>query len=412
MSIKILLNNTLWSTLNHVLSRGVLMLSGILLARYLLPKDFAIYSYYQMTVVMISSYASLGMGVAASKFFAELSIDKDNIENIDTITTLFSISILVSFLIATLIFFIPNNILTSGLDISIYIFAISVLVLSLNIIPSGAILGLEKYKEATIISLINGIICLIGVYLSISFNEIIFSIYFFILASTVQLLGYIYLVNQSISHISKKAYLKIKKKSLLKLAKFMGPLIFVSILAASSSWILGRVLLLENGEYLFSVYSIGLQWFALALFLPGMVSRVVLPRLIRGESKDNKEILRISCLISIVFSILIFLIVFIFKSYIVDFYGFKYKNYEDILVLFLLVAILYAPANTLGNAIVAKLGSLPWLIITIIWFIILMVVFYLIFENYNIMAVIYAQGISTFFLLLISFLLCKKKGLI
>lgn len=412
MSIKILLNNTLWSTLNHVLSRGVLMLSGILLARYLLPKDFAIYSYYQMTVVMISSYASLGMGVAASKFFAELSIDKDNIENIDTITTLFSISILVSFLIATLIFFIPNNILTSGLDISIYIFAISVLVLSLNIIPSGAILGLEKYKEATIISLINGIICLIGVYLSISFNEIIFSIYFFILASTVQLLGYIYLVNQSISHISKKAYLKIKKKSLLKLAKFMGPLIFVSILAASSSWILGRVLLLENGEYLFSVYSIGLQWFALALFLPGMVSRVVLPRLIRGESKDNKEILRISCLISIVFSILIFLIVFIFKSYIIEFYGFKYKNYEDILVLFLLVAILYAPANTLGNAIVAKLGSLPWLIITIIWFIILMVVFYLIFENYNIMAVIYAQGISTFFLLLISFLLCKKKGLI
>lgn len=412
MSIKILLNNTLWSTINHILSRGILMLSGILLARYLLPKDFAIYSYYQMTVVMISSYASLGMGVAASKFFAEFSVDKNNIDNMDTITTLFSMSILVSFLMAILIFFIPNDILTSGLNISTYIFAISVLILSLNIVPSGAILGLEKYKEATIISLINGVICLIGVYLAINFNKIIFSIYFFILASIVQLLGYIYLVNQSISHISIRAYLKIKKKSIAKLAKFMGPLIFVSILAASSSWILGRVLLLEKGEYLFSVYSIGLQWFALALFLPGMVSRVVLPRLIRGESKDNKEILRISCLISMAFSILIFLIVFIFKSYIINFYGFKYKQYENILILFLLIAILYAPANTLGNAIVAKLGSIPWLIITIVWFLILMIVFYLIFEKYNIMAVIYAQSISTFFLLLISFLLCKKKGLI
>lgn len=412
MSIKILLNNTLWSTLNHILSRGILMLSGILLARYLLPKDFAIYSYYQMTIVMISSYASLGMGLAASKFFAELSVDKNNVENVDTITALFSISILVSFLMAILIFFIPNNVLTSGLDISTYIFAISVLILSLNVVPSGAILGLEKYKEATVISLINGIICLIGVYLSISFNKIIFSIYFFILASVIQLLGYIYFVNQSIGHISAKAYLKIKKKSIMKLAKLMGPLIFVSILAASSSWILGRVLLLENGEYIFSVYSIGLQWFALALFLPGMVSKVVLPRLIRGESKNNKEILRISCLISIVFSILIFLIVFIFKDYIINFYGFKYKQYEDILILFLLVAILYAPANTLGNAIVAKLGSLPWLIITIVWFVMLMIVFYLNFENYNIMAVIYAQSISTFFLVLISFILCKKKGLI
>ena len=106
------------------------------------------------------------------------------------------------------------------------------------------------------------------------------------------------------------------------------------------------------------------------------------------------------------------MIVFIFKGYIIDFYGFKYKKYENILILFLLVAILYAPANTLGNAIVAKLGSLLWLIITIVWFLILMIVFYLIYEKYNIMAVIYAQSISTFSLLLISFILCRKKGLI
>ncbi len=414
MSIKVLISNTLWSTINHVFSRGILMLSGILLAKHLIPKDFAIYSYYQMTMVMISSYAALGLGVAASKFFAEFSVCKDNQENRDTITTLSGISLIVSLVVAVGIFFIPEKLLGADLGIPSYIFSISVLTLGLNVIPNGAILGLEKYKEATLISLINGIFCLIGVYLAIDLNQVYYSIYFFIIACSVQLIGQSYLISKSLDGISFKNRFMIKKKSISKIFSFLGPLVLVSILTALSGWIIGRSLLSIYGEYIFSVYSIGLQWFALALFIPGMISRVILPRLIRGniENSDNKKILKISCGISLLFSFIIFLLGYMSRDYLIGFYGSYYQEYKNIIIFFLLIAVLYAPANTLGNAIVAKLGSLPWLIITLIWFVLLLLIFYICIAKYNIMAAIYSQGIATFTLLMLSYFLCKKKGLI
>ncbi|WP_180032133.1 oligosaccharide flippase family protein [Acinetobacter sp. YH12245] len=414
MSVKILLNNTLWSTINHLLSRGVLMLSGILLAKYFLPKEFAIYSYYQMTVVMISSYAALGLGVAASKFFAEFSINKNDKNIKNHISTLSGISVIMSLIVSFVIILLPNRLLDGGLDIPIYIFSISILLLGLNVIPNGAILGLEKYKEAAIISLINGFFCLAGVYLSIKYYNIYYSIYFFMIANFVQLIGLNFIINKNISDFNILERFLIKKKSIKDIFNFLGPLVLVSLLTAFSGWIIGRSLLEKYGEYIFSVYSIGLQWFALALFLPGMISRVVLPRLIRSNSNntDSRRFLKISCIIALFFSLSILLFVYLFLETIINFYGEQYKEYKNIIILFLLIAVLYAPTNTLGNAIVAKLGSFSWFIITLIWFIILLMVFFINLREYGIMAVIYSQGASTIILLLSSYILCKKKGLL
>lgn len=411
MSMKILLNNALWSTISHILSRGILMLSGILLARYLSPKDFALYSYFQITATMLATYSALGLGVAASKYFAEFSINKDNKEVIDTISTLLGIALVISILATVIILLIPNKILSSGLNISNTTFALAVLVLSLNIIPSGAVLGLEKYKQATFFSLMNGLICLLGVFLSISFNKVNYSIFFFILAYLAQLIGYLFITYKEMSFLPLKNMFRIKKSVISNLSKFIGPLVFVSLLTASSGWILGKSLLEIYGEHVFAAYSIGLQWFSLALFIPGMISRVVLPRLIRSEV-NNKSVLKTACLLAFGFSIFIFLIGSLFKEEIILFYGNSYSEYEYVLVSFLFIAVIYAPANTLGNAIVAKLGSFHWFIITICWFICLMLTFFLRVRQDGILAVIYAQILSTLILLVISYILCRKKGLI
>ena len=103
---------------------------------------------------------------------------------------------------------------------------------------------------------------------------------------------------------------------------------------------------------------------------------------------------------------------YISRDYLIGFYGSYYQEYKNIIIFFLLIAVLYAPANTLGNAIIAKLGSLPWLIITLIWFVLLLLTFYICIAKYNIMAAIYSQGVATFTLLMLSYFLCKKKGLL
>jgi hypothetical protein len=68
----ILATNAVWSLLSHLLSRGSLMVAAIILARALPTPAFAAYSYFQMTVSMLAAYAALGLGVTASRYFAEV----------------------------------------------------------------------------------------------------------------------------------------------------------------------------------------------------------------------------------------------------------------------------------------------------------------------------------------------------
>ena len=411
MSVKLLINNTLWSSIDHILSRGILMISGVLLARYLSAENFATYSYFQITTTMLATYSALGLGVAGSKYFAEWSIDSQNKEIIETISNLFGIAFVLSLLATLIILVMPNEMLSASLGISNITFAIAVLILSLNIIPSGAVLGLEKYKQAAIFSLINGFIFLFGVFLSVYYNEVSYSIVSFILAAFIQLLGNLFLIREYIKQTKLKSFFLIRLVFLRSIFSFIGPLVCVSLVTAGSGWILGRGLIEVYGAHVFSAYSIGLQWFALALFLPGMISRVVLPRLIREDS-NNKKVLRTACLIALLFSFSIFLIGSFFRNEIISFYGDSYTEYSNIIMGFLFVALLYAPANTLGNAIIAKLGSFPWFVITMLWFICLMLVFYFRLNSDGILSVIYAQIIATSLLLSLSYMLCIKKGLI
>lgn len=411
MSTRILLHNTIWSSISHILSRGTLMLSGILLAKYLTPEKFAVYSYFQMTTTMLAAYSAMGLGVAASKYFAELANDFNNQQNINTVSNLFTIASIFSILITVAVLLTPNELLTAGLGIPNFIIAIAVLSLSLNIIPGGAILGLEKYKEAALFYFLNCLIFLIGVLLSVLYNEVIYSITAFIFASIIQLLGNLFIINKSVSTLEIKRVFRLDIKTIHRIYQFSGPLIFVSMITASSGWIIGRGLIDQYDEHIFAVYSIGLQWFSLALFLPGMISRVILPRLIR-EKLPNKKTLRVACAMSFTFSFIIFSGGSIFSKYIISFYGENYSEYNFIIIGFLLVALLYAPANTLGNAIVSKVSSLHWFFITLVWFVSLMIIFYLRVSKDGILSVIYAQAFATTLLLILSFIVCRKKGLI
>lgn len=411
MSLKFLINSAIWSSVSHILSRGSLMLSGMLLASNLSPEMFATYSYFQITATMIATYSALGLGVSASKYFAELSNDKESKYNIDIVTTLFSLALLLSILSTLIILIIPNSFLSSNLNISNTTFSFAVLVLALSVVPNGAVIGLEKYKQSALFSFLNSIILLIGAFLSIKLNDITYSIYSFIIGSANQSLGNLFITLKAIPSLSLASLLKIKKYALLEISKFTGPLIFISLFTASSGWLLGKSLLKAYGELEFAAYSIGLQWFSVALFLPGMISRVVLPRLVRKEA-NNKSMLRYACLISIGLSSIIFILGSIFRKQIVSFYGSDYVSYEYMLVGFLFTTILYAPANTLGNAIIATVGTMKWLSITIGWFACLMSVFYLNLPNQAVFSAIYAQVCAASFLLVYSFLICRKNGLI
>jgi O-antigen/teichoic acid export membrane protein len=411
MTTKILVSHVSWSMLSHLFSRGSMMLSAVLLARFLTEHDFAVYSYFQMTATMIATYAAMGLGVTASKFFAELNHENEEkrTDVIKSIGTLWVLSIGLAFAAALVVFLIPIASLTSGLNIPVWLFALCVLVMALDIIPSGGILGLEQYKKVALISFFTGCINLIGAYISTKKNLPIYSMWALVMGCATQAFGEMYVIRRSVGWSIFFRLFVFDYSKLKNVFSFVGPMFLVSVMAGSGTWILGKIILNgSDGKHEFALYSIGLQWFSLALFIPGMISRVVLPRLIRSKRNDNQNTLYLSGAMALTASIAFAIIGIFFRDLIMSLYGSEYAmNSSSLILLYLLAAIFYAPANTLGNALVAHGYQLIWLFITMVWFFAVLITGFLFVDLGSEMGA-YAQMIGGLVMLISSIFFCRK----
>ncbi|AKX56098.1 hypothetical protein AKN90_10560 [Thiopseudomonas alkaliphila] len=124
MSLKLLASNAVWSGTAHLLGRGSLVVAAMLLSNKLLSGDFAAYSYFQLTVSMLATYSALGMGVTASRFFAEVGVVKS--ECLQPLGALWLLSILIGLIICGLILLIPNEWISGGLNIPNWLLSLGV----------------------------------------------------------------------------------------------------------------------------------------------------------------------------------------------------------------------------------------------------------------------------------------------
>ncbi|MNK71430.1 Polysaccharide biosynthesis protein [compost metagenome] len=359
-----------WSLLSQISSRGSLMLSAIILTRSLDPHAFASYSYFQLTVSMLSAYAAMGLGVTSSRYFSEVGHERSG-QELFPLGVLWGLSIL--FALAAFIFLIlmPGRWLSAGLLIPQWLLALGVLALTLEIVPGGAILGLEKYKQASLISVFSGGLMILGACVASRNATPSIAMGSIVLAAFLQGVGETFIVIRAVGwrRIATRAHSI--GSSIGRVLVFAGPMLLVSLMAASGSWLLGRLILLTpGGAHAFAMYSIGLQWFAFVLVLPGMVSRVLLPRVVRNANasvEEQRALIWQGIRMAGTTALVVALIGLILAPEIMKIYGAQYDGGRWFLGGYLLAAVLIAPANTIGNAIVASNGQKQWLGLTAVW---------------------------------------------
>ena len=288
MSIKALAGNAAWSMFAHLMGRGSLIAATMILSNKLITSDFATYSYFLLTVSMLSAYAALGMGVTASRYFAEVDVVSD--EKLQPLGALWLLSIIIGAIISLVIFLLPTTLISGGLNLPSWLLALGVFVLITGVVPSGGILGLEQYKKYAFFSSLAAVILIVGVLNLPESNIVYIAILLFIASMAIQSLGSSIVVLKKVGFKRIYSTCALNKSSIVSIFSFAGPMVLVSLMAASGSWLVGRIILSgESGEYQFALYSIGLQWFSLVLFIPGMVSRVILPRLVRDAASKIKS---------------------------------------------------------------------------------------------------------------------------
>lgn len=366
--------NSFWSLLTHVLWRGSLMAASVILARSLRTSDFAAYSYFQLTATMFATYASLGLGVSASKFFAVAGHERAD-ERPAPLGTLVVLSVGLSAVLALVILVMPRSLLNVGLGVPVWMIAIGAASVALGVVPNGAILGCEKYAQAAMISAVSGGIILAGTLWAGLQHAPIAAMACFVIGSLVQAGGQFWIAGRTVGWGRMSVGLRPRRADVTHIVAFAGPMMMVSVMAGTGSWIVGRLILSGvSGAHAFALYSIGMQWFALTLLLPGMVSRVLFPRMIRvsrDSSEEPARLTRSSMQLATLAGFGVFLVGAVFSPLLMRVYGSGYSVSGWFIAVYMAAGLVNAPLTTLGNSIVATDGQRAWMWITIAWFAVL-----------------------------------------
>ena len=371
--MRMLANNAFWSLMGHLLFRGSLMVATIFLARHLDTRDFATYSYFQLTIVMLATFAELGMGVAASRFFAEIG-HESKVRDPPPIGTLWCLSLIVSVAIAGVVLMIPVNWLSAGLAVPGWLLAMGAFSLGVGVVPGGAMLGLEQYRQSALVAALGGLTMLGGATWAALQGSAMIGMVALVFAFLVKSGGDLLLVLRSVGSTRLFGGRRMHRKDIGRVLGFVGPLSVVTLVSGAGAWLLGRMILGgPGGEHAFALYSIGMQWFALALLLPGMISRVTLPRLVRIDlsseagAADSRTLVRRGAVVTILSGVAVAAGGIAAGPWLLWMYGASYDAGRWFIAAFLLAAVFSAPANLLGNAIIARDGQWRWLLLTLVW---------------------------------------------
>lgn len=361
-----MLNSALLVGLSQLFTRGSIILSTAILSRSLSAAEFANYIFFLITTTMFASYAASGIGVSATKFFAQ--IKKANTIDYPPIGLLYVGSILLAAITSIILIAIPINWLSGPLEISRVEIISGTLIMTAEIIPKNAIIGLEKYKENAAIALVSLATVLAGAAIASDLRSYRLAVYTILTAHAIRIVLSTVVISKNISYIIIFSNIRLSRYQISKVTGLTGPMALVTLLAASGTWLIGRIILLNNdGGEGFRQFAVALQWYSLALFGPGIVAQITLPRLIAAnvEIRKYRQDASRHILKSIKYATLVSAITALLGSllspWISSYYGNVFASHPHTISYFLFAAIFVAPANIIGNALIASNQQWYWL---------------------------------------------------
>jgi len=242
-----------WSLAGSLISRGLGLLSAIIVGRMLGKHGFGELGMIQSTVGMFGAVAGFGMGMMATRYVAELRL-KDplragRIIALSSATTWISSGILAVVLVIFAPWLAEHTLAAPKLAGLLRIGALLLLLGGVNSAQTGALSGFEAFKTISRITLITGVL---------SFPMIILGAWFWGVTGAVWGLIGNYAVNcwlnwNALRQEARKSSISINYAGCLKervvFWKFNVPSILNSILFSFSTWVCGAMLVHQIDGY-------------------------------------------------------------------------------------------------------------------------------------------------------------------
>lgn len=376
-----IISGILWSFIGTMISRGFILLSLFLVARFLSVEDYGKVSIIRSFITTFTLFSLGSFGITATKY---LALYANNDEK--TASEIFSLTRIIVFATSfiTLIFSIAfKKYLTvkiigdPSLENEFVVSLIAIFFAALNGLQTGALTGLESFKSSSIVNIVNGFLTL---------PIVIYGAKFY---GTFGVITALAIVNFLIWICSAYYLLKETKKhhiyfTLKNLKKHWNTVLHFSLPSFLSSLMLSPVVLICNtiminnlskGYEQLAYYNAAFNYSQLGLVLVGILGQVFYPYTMKFFEKNNKKFDFIDLVNPYFVSIFISLPILFFPDVFASFYGAKYENFDNYLSITFIVFSLIMNSQTLGvaryyaasnNMWIGFVGNLIWGIIAIL----------------------------------------------
>jgi O-antigen/teichoic acid export membrane protein len=352
-----------WSMAGAMISRGLMLVASIVVARMLGIEVYGEYGMIRSTVGMFGIFAGFGLGLTATKHVAEF---RDSVPQragrIIGMAGLFAM--LAGGLMALGLFvFAPwlaeHTINAPHLAGVLRIGAVILFINALNGAQTGALSGFEAFKAIAQVNFFVGLI---------SFPVLICGAWFGGLTGAVWALAINFAFNWLLNHIALRKEARRHNvpftfrncsREWPILWKFSLPAVMSSSLVGPVNWACGALLVNQYDGYAqMGIYSAANQWRVAILFLPAMLGQVVLPILsnLNAESsgKQYRKVLILNILLNTGIALAVVFPLVLLARYIMSSYGPGFEDGTGVLRFLSFSAVLAAGTSVIGHAIASK----------------------------------------------------------
>lgn len=330
--------DSFWAVFGNGIGNFLMLLSGILIARFLGKDLYGEYGVVKSTMFMMALFATFGLGDTSTKFIAEY-LEKDRSQVFAIIRSSFKIVFVFSFIICFTLFFISDwlaaYVKVPHLSAAFRFLGVIIVFRALNTVGAGVLGGLKEYRVLGINNVLGGVVMLLlSIPLSLSFS-INGALSALLMSQVVLSLLNVFSVRKSTNCLQCKNRNSYERM----LISFSFPFALNEFFYTFCS--LGCTLLLTR---LSSVGELGIftacsQWNAIVLFMPGLLGNVILSHLSSTAGVDDEKHERLinrMLLINCLCTVFPLLIVIIFSSVITRFYGPSFATMRPVLIVSIL----------------------------------------------------------------------------
>lgn len=328
-----LFKDSFWAVSGNGIGNFLMLLSGILVARFLGKDLYGEYGIVKSTMFLAALFATFGLGDTATKYVAEYV--QKNVGSIKGII-ISSLEIVLCFsgVLCVLLLLFADHVASfvnePRLAYSFRFLGVIIVFRALNTVGAGLLGGFKSYKTLGINNIIGGatmLILCVPLTMSFSLHGALWALLFSQITLSILNLFVVYKYQRMMKAEGKQDFRR-------ELITFSFPFALNEFVYTISSWCSSLFLTKYSSLGELGLLSVCSQWNAIILFMPGLLGNVILSYL-STTAVSNREthgrLIKRMMLINLVCTLIPLVIVICASPLITRYYGPSFKGLEMIL---------------------------------------------------------------------------------